>query len=205
MTSIYEKRLERKLKDEEWKKSMKSRNAVKAIGKADISMITERLKETKDKAPSSIKSKPYSHVGSLSSKWQQRTDKYLENQKLNPFSGHFGGSEQRVWDKKNEGYAIPVGKTMERWKKGNAYITKEIGLMIEVIQAMGERDENGNIYVYFGRLFERYAKISTNLVGYLIRARKRGWLDFEGEMLWQRRDDDVIITLSDEYSLKDKD
>jgi len=90
-------------------------------------------------------------------------------------------------------------------KKGNAYITKEIGIMIEIIQAMGERDENGNIYVYFGRLFERYAKISTNLVGYLIRARKRGWLDFEGEMLWQRRDDDVIITLSDEYSFKDKD
>lgn len=29
----------------------------------------------------------------------------------------------------------------------------------------------------------------------LIRARKHGFLDFEGEMLWQRQDDDVKIYL----------
>ena len=33
------------------------------------------------------------------------------------------------------------------------------------------------------------------MVGMLIRARKHGFLDFEGEMLWQRQDDDVRIYL----------
>ena len=33
------------------------------------------------------------------------------------------------------------------------------------------------------------------VVGMLIRARKHGFIDFEGEMLWQRQDDDVRIYL----------
>ena len=49
--------------------------------------------------------------------------------------------------------------------------------------------------IEFGRLFDIYTKISNKLVGVLLRARKYGILDFQGEMLWQRRDDAVIITL----------
>lgn len=39
----------------------------------------------------------------------------------------------------------------------------------------------------------RYTRISSNLVGMLIRARRRNLVNFEGEMLWQRRDDQVPI------------
>lgn len=37
--------------------------------------------------------------------------------------------------------------------------------------------------------------ISNKVVGILIRARKHGFVDFEGEMLYQRRDDDKVIRL----------
>ncbi|OQR66303.1 actin-binding Rho-activating protein-like [Tropilaelaps mercedesae] len=37
--------------------------------------------------------------------------------------------------------------------------------------------------------------ISDKLVGTMLRARKRGLIEFEGEMLFQRRDDHVIVSL----------
>ena len=48
--------------------------------------------------------------------------------------------------------------------------------------------------IRFGHLFEAYTKISNKVVGMLLRARKQGLVVFEGEMLYQRRDDDVLIT-----------
>ena len=47
----------------------------------------------------------------------------------------------------------------------------------------------------FKRLFDIYVCISNKLVGVLLRARKYGIVDFPGETLFQRRDDDVIIKL----------
>lgn len=38
-----------------------------------------------------------------------------------------------------------------------------------------------------------YASINNKLVGLLLRARKQKIIDFEGEMLFQRRDDEVPI------------
>lgn len=48
------------------------------------------------------------------------------------------------------------------------------------------------ITVEFGKLFDRYV---SKLVGILLRARKQRLVDFEGEMLWQGKDDHVLITL----------
>lgn len=39
------------------------------------------------------------------------------------------------------------------------------------------------------------ATVHFQVVGMLLRARKHRMVDFEGEMLYQRRDEDVIITL----------
>ena len=49
--------------------------------------------------------------------------------------------------------------------------------------------------IEFGRLFAIYTYISNKLVGILLRARKYGLVHFEGECLFQRQDDDVVITL----------
>ena len=49
--------------------------------------------------------------------------------------------------------------------------------------------------IKFGRLFEIYVRISNKLVGVLLRARKHGLVHFEGETLFQGRDDDVRVSL----------
>ena len=49
--------------------------------------------------------------------------------------------------------------------------------------------------INFGRLFEIYTHISNKLVGILLRARKYGLVDFEGETLFQGRDNGVSVYL----------
>uniref|UniRef100_A0A672H8H3 Si:dkey-29b11.3 n=1 Tax=Salarias fasciatus TaxID=181472 RepID=A0A672H8H3_SALFA len=80
----------------------------------------------------------------------------------------------------------------------------EVQELCEVIRSIGEpRDKtvtaSGNdgeaMSVTFGKLFEHYVTISNKLVGILLRARKQGLVEFEGEMLWQGKDDHVVITL----------
>uniref|UniRef100_A0A8D0C7C0 Costars domain-containing protein n=1 Tax=Salvator merianae TaxID=96440 RepID=A0A8D0C7C0_SALMN len=59
----------------------------------------------------------------------------------------------------------------------------------------GPKGRDGHVRITFKQLFDRYVTISNKVVGVLLRARKHGLVDFEGEMLWQGKDDDVIITL----------
>lgn len=53
------------------------------------------------------------------------------------------------------------------------------------------------VQMSFKELFELYKVISNKVVGLLIRARKHKLVAFEGEMLYQGRDDAVLITLLD--------
>lgn len=60
------------------------------------------------------------------------------------------------------------------------------------------RNEHIFTYVVYGYYFffimkQIYASINNKLVGLLLRARKQKIIDFEGEMLFQRRDDEVPI------------
>ena len=56
-------------------------------------------------------------------------------------------------------------------------------------------DAAAPVCITFGRLFDVYADISDTLVGILMRARKRGFLTFEGDMLFQGAHDKVLITV----------
>ena len=49
--------------------------------------------------------------------------------------------------------------------------------------------------ISFGHIFSIYVAISDKVVGLLLRARKHGLVDFEGEMLFQHRDEGVMILL----------
>jgi hypothetical protein len=51
------------------------------------------------------------------------------------------------------------------------------------------------IEIKFGKLFHIYANISNKLVGILLRARKYNYVQFDGEILYQGRDEDCIIRL----------
>ena len=99
-------------------------------------------------------------------------------------------------------YGTPVAgsKTAQRGQQAHARISNEILELCSVIEDSGETtlDVTGSnpvTQIKFGKLFDIYTYISNKLVGVLLRARKYGLVAFEGETLFQRRDDDVTITL----------
>ncbi|TRY93723.1 hypothetical protein DNTS_028757 [Danionella cerebrum] len=156
-------------------------------------------KEIEDANKINILSKNYSAVGNLKSRWQSWASEHSINQKLNPFSEDFDYeySMSTRLRRGEDGYGRPKegSKTAERAKRAEAHIHREIQDMCFVIRTMADPDLDGHTRVSFGELFDRYVRISDKVVGILMRARKHGKVAFEGEMLWQGQDDDVIITL----------
>lgn len=101
-------------------------------------------------------------------------------------------------------YGKPVegSKTEARGKQAAQLIANEIKLLTEIITKHGKmNDDDGMITIKFKELFELYKVISSKVVGLLIRARKYNLVKFEGEMLYQGRDDNVIITLDPNVKL----
>uniref|UniRef100_A0A3P9KCP5 Actin-binding Rho-activating protein n=1 Tax=Oryzias latipes TaxID=8090 RepID=A0A3P9KCP5_ORYLA len=140
-------------------------------------------------------------VDDIKNRWQQWSVQHIEGQKLNPFSEDFDveyAMSQRL-RKGDSGYGRPKdgSKTAERGDRAQKHIHREMEEMVWIIRDMGFKDKEGRTIITFGRLFERYVKISDKVVGILLRCRKHKMLDFEGEMLWKGQDDDVIITLRD--------
>ncbi|KFQ22525.1 PREDICTED: actin-binding Rho-activating protein [Merops nubicus] len=163
--------------------------------KRPVPSITSRFSEE----ARSTAHRKYSPVNSLKDKWQEWADQHIMTQKLNPFSEEFDhelAMSTRL-HRGDEGYGRPKEgtKTAERAKRAEAHIHREIRDMCFIIESMAKPRPDGKIQVTFGELFERYVRISDKVVGILMRARKHGLVDFEGEMLWQGRDDNVIITL----------
>ncbi|KAM4705308.1 actin-binding Rho-activating protein [Rhinophrynus dorsalis] len=143
--------------------------------------------------------KRYSPVRSIKGKWETWSDQHTLNQKLNPFSDEFDhdfAMSTRL-QKGDEGYGRPKEgtKTAERASRAEAHIHREMRDMCFIIGTMAKPGRDGKVRVTFGELFDRYVRISDKVVGILLRARKHGMVDFPGEMLWQGRDDHVVITL----------
>ncbi|XP_056131292.1 actin-binding Rho-activating protein [Lampris incognitus] len=142
-----------------------------------------------------------STMSDIKSRWQQWSKQHIEGQKLNPFSEEFDHEHamaQRL-RKGDTGYGRPKegSKTAERGDRAQKHVHREMEEMVWIIRDMGFEDREGRTIITFGRLFDRYVKISDKVVGILLRCRKHKMLDFEGEMLWKGQDDDVIITVRD--------
>lgn len=140
-------------------------------------------------------------MGDIKSRWQQWSNQHMEGQKLNPFSEEFDheyAMAQRL-KKGDSGYGRPKegSKTAERGDRAHRHIHREMEEMMWIIRDMGYKNREGHIAITFGRLFDRYVKISDKVVGILLRCRKHKMVDFEGEMLWKGQDDNVIITVRD--------
>ncbi|XP_066305473.1 actin-binding Rho-activating protein-like [Branchiostoma lanceolatum] len=145
-----------------------------------------------------VKKKPRGGVAGLSALWQQRTEEHAHQQAVNPFSEwEEGPTTGPRLHRGDEGYGRPVegSKTEARGKAAHTHISGEVLQVVDVINAIGWRDRDGRMCVNFGTLFEVYTRISNKVVGVLMRARKYGLLEFEGEMLWQGRDNHVMITV----------
>lgn len=136
-------------------------------------------------------------VGDRINKWKVHEQQHKEKQLVNPFSEWEGASTRAKLSKDDKNYAKPVEGSMTaiRGQAAGQRISNEIKELIQIIQVMGQRGEDGLCRITFKRLFDIYVKISNKMVGIMMRARKQGLIDFEGEMLWQGRDDHVVITL----------
>ncbi|XP_023187094.1 actin-binding Rho-activating protein-like [Xiphophorus maculatus] len=145
---------------------------------------------------------PNVSVKGLKENWQKWSSEHQESQKLNPFS-HDTRQTVVALQRGQDDYGRPQqgSLTEKRGKEAHTHIGREVQKLCEVIRDIGEHDGDGRdshrkgITVEFGKLFEHYVAISNTLVGILLRARKQGLVDFEGEMLWQGKDNHVIITL----------
>ncbi|OTF82610.1 Costars domain containing protein [Euroglyphus maynei] len=142
--------------------------------------------------------------------FQEKAEKHKEKQKLNPFSGSFDAvaSAKQKLNKEDPNYGKPVegSKTEQRGKQASQLIANEIKLLMEIIQKHGTVNEESSgkeVTIKFKELFELYKVISSKIVGLLLRARKHGLVRFEGEMLYQGRDDNVIITMDPSIKLDD--
>ncbi|XP_061544315.1 actin-binding Rho-activating protein [Phycodurus eques] len=140
-------------------------------------------------------------MGDIKSRWQQWSERHAEGQKLNPFSEDFDyeyAMSLRL-RKGDSGYGLPKegSKTAERGDRAHKHVRREMEEMVRIIRDMGFRDGEGRTAVTFGRLFDRYVKISDKVVGILLRCRKHKMLEFRGEMLWKGQDDRVVITVVD--------
>nr|XP_018903306.1 PREDICTED: actin-binding Rho-activating protein-like [Bemisia tabaci] len=146
-------------------------------------------------------------------KFNTQVNKHCEGQSLNPFSGSFQGdsrspSPRPRFSKEEYGRPVAGSETERRGKKAHTHICREILELCTVIHDMGqyqakhkaaddddEEEHDGTIIVSFGELFQLYTKISDKVVGLLIAAKKKGLVYFEPEILFQRRDDNVLIAL----------
>ncbi|KAG8441709.1 hypothetical protein GDO86_010772 [Hymenochirus boettgeri] len=145
--------------------------------------------------------KRYSPVDNIKGKWEKWSNQHTLSQKLNPFSEDFDHefAMSRRLQKGDDGYGRPAEgtKTAERAMRAEAHIHREMKDLCFVIRTMAIIKKDDKACVTFGELFDRYVRISDKVVGILLRARKHGMVDFQGEMLWQGRDDHVVITLLD--------
>ncbi|XP_042189440.1 actin-binding Rho-activating protein-like [Callorhinchus milii] len=133
----------------------------------------------------------------LKQSWQKWADDHRESQRRNPFSGSHSVTERLRPGE--QGYGLPTqgSQTEQRGREAHSQVGKEMDELRGIIKRIGEAGPDGKTRVTFGRLFDAYVTISNKVVGILLRARKHGLVHFDGEMLWQGRDDQLLITLVD--------
>ncbi|KAL4001768.1 Costars family protein [Acanthocheilonema viteae] len=160
---------------------------------------TRKISESrKNSSTSDSNDEPNLHVISRSARdtikmFNNIANKTKEKLDKNPFSSTYAVPK---YDTSAQDYGRPThgSKTEARGIKAGDYVMREVLFLCEVINTHAE-GEPPNRIIRFGPLFYIYAHYSDKLVGMLIRARKYKLVDFEGEMLYQRQDDDKIIRL----------
>ncbi|EDW27549.1 GL20214 [Drosophila persimilis] len=137
----------------------------------------------------------------LSSKvamFNNQATQHKQSQLLNPFSQDGRASSPKpTFSKDQYGKPLAGSLTEARGQKANMHVMKEMLELCQIINTEGYdvKDEPGMRVIPFGELFNIYNYISDKVVGILLRARKHKLVEFEGEMLYQRRDDNVPIFL----------
>uniref|UniRef100_A0AC34F705 Costars domain-containing protein n=1 Tax=Panagrolaimus sp. ES5 TaxID=591445 RepID=A0AC34F705_9BILA len=136
-----------------------------------------------------------SDANSVFSKFRQMETSEIEQKKDDVYDK---GYVPKKFTKNSAEYGTPKPGTLTemRAKKASKHIAREMAQLCEIIHQYGKKDALLNkTTITFKELFNVYTYISDKVVGILLRARKHNMVAFEGEMLFQKRDDAVIITV----------
>lgn len=133
-----------------------------------------------------------------------KADQHIKGQAVNPFSndGKVGSLPKPVISKDEYGKPAKGSLSEMRAFKATIQVCREMMELCDIIDQFGEnlftpeeKPDDPRKVISFGELFSIYTAISDKVVGMLLRARKHKLVDFEGECLFQRRDDHVPIIL----------
>eukprot|EP00940_MAST-03C_sp_MAST-3C-sp2_P001029 g1029.t1 len=81
-----------------------------------------------------------------------------------------------------------------RAEKAKEWVNDQVLVLLRTVSDLGGGDSGRTT---FAKLFVRYERISDSLNGILMRAKKRGLVQYKGEMLLQRVSDAVVISLTE--------
>ena len=141
-------------------------------------------------------------IGSRVSLWEDKCEDHKQKQLINPFSEWEGASHRAKLSKEDKNYGKPIAgsKTEYRGKRANWKIGTEIITLLQILNSRASVCEKEGYVkeISFGELFLIYTRISNKMMGIMLRARKHGFVDFQGEMLFQGRDESVMIYLTTE-------
>jgi len=175
--------------------AQKENHKLKKKNKAEMEEVPPKKNFSKKKRFSAESSKSATDVGGTLKRFKQMdddarraycTDDVYSKQWKPP-----------KFDKNDPSYGRPKegSLTEQRGIAAGHHVCKEIIQLCEIIDENGARQTDGTVVISFGELFKTYQWISDKVVGMLLRARKHKLVDFEGEMLYQRRDEQVPVTL----------
>ncbi|CAH4021559.1 actin-binding Rho-activating protein-like isoform X1 [Pieris brassicae] len=145
-----------------------------------------------------------SSLTDLISAFDTKAQAHTDLQKITAFSGSFDKNHKPTFSKDEYGKPIPGSKTESRGAEAQARVCTEMKELCEIINQYGKSPCKGLLppelqcatkVISFGELFTIYTVISDKLVGILLRTRKYHLTYFEGEVLFQKRDDDVPVFL----------
>nr|XP_027210350.1 uncharacterized protein LOC113803737 [Penaeus vannamei] len=142
-------------------------------------------------------------VSGMKNMFDKKVEEHKQAQLDNPFSEWEGAGRTRRLSKEDIGYGrpLPGSQSEKRSQAAQQHIMMEIRYLCDMIWDCSEwRSPDGRAAITFGKLFKLYIGISDKVVGTLLRARKHGFLHFEGEMLYQRRDESKVIELTRPYN-----
>ncbi|XP_030373120.1 actin-binding Rho-activating protein [Scaptodrosophila lebanonensis] len=151
--------------------------------------------------PESCSSEEHS-VSSRITLFNQHVEQHQHWQQINPFS-HYNVRDipKRYFLKEEYGRAPSGSRSEQRALRAQVQSLEEILKLCEVINTSGNCDgeeldaKKVAASLKFGTLFELYNTISDKLLGTLLRARKYNYVIFDGETLFQGRDDAVLVKL----------
>ncbi|KAK0424904.1 hypothetical protein QR680_008916 [Steinernema hermaphroditum] len=175
------------------KKKHKMREKRKNGAKLPRANSASDILEEKKEGPQ--RSSTVSSVQSLMSKFKQIEADSIAESRHDVYSTNY---IPKKYSKMSPEYGRPKPGTLteKRAQKASKHIEREMVQVCEVILEYGRVSKRtGKVVITFGELFRIYQFISDKVVGMLLRARKHQMVDFEGEMLFQRRDEEVVISL----------